>query len=537
MPIADYILEELLARRTPDVPAFKGMDPARIKQCIRERTGFDLITKTEPRAHQLEGLGLAIHLERVLIYFGMRLGKSALALYWATHLRRSGLWRGRGLIVAHAPIGLSVWQEQADTHSHLKIRCVQNSADEFIDALNSDCDLVVVPRTGLQAMFAYKKLSVKKKRNKLYPDMELLDLAAAEFSLYISDEIHMAGNPTSLWFNIEAAIVRRCRFRMGLTGTPIGRDPFAIWGQAFLVDSGRTLGENYYVFEQAYGTKKRNWFSPRKAPMLNKKTGKMVMTGYDWVFDKNKMSVLTEKIASISMAYDFTEVRQVGISPSVVRLTMSKAQQDLYDQCINKVIKMHEFRDPQEIKNTFIRLRQIASGYIPYTDKSGVATIVRIPGSVKLEWLDEMLSVLPDDMQAVVFHDYTETGAMICERIKAAGITHGWIHGRVDSGRANTHEMHKFQKGESRVLVANAAVGSMAIDLRCADYLLFFESPTSYKIRKQAEARPLSDDRGTRAVIMDDLVCAPVEDRILGFLREGKDAVAAIMRNPRMLVS
>jgi ERCC4-related helicase len=84
-----------------------------------------------------------------------------------------------------------------------------------------------------------------------------------------------------------------------------------------------------------------------------------------------------------------------------------------------------------------------------------------------------------------------------------------------------------YQQGKLRWLVANTTSGAMAIDLPMADYLLFYESPTSPIIRAQAEARPMS--RGGKVLLIDDMICSPSERRVLGFIREGKTALSSLL--------
>jgi SNF2 family DNA or RNA helicase len=85
----------------------------------------------------------------------------------------------------------------------------------------------------------------------------------------------------------------------------------------------------------------------------------------------------------------------------------------------------------------------------------------------------------------------------------------------------------RFQEGDLPVIISNAATGGTAINLSRADWLLFYESPPGVISRKQAESRPLA--RGERPLVMDDLVCASIEQRILDFNAEGKSFLDALV--------
>jgi hypothetical protein len=71
----------------------------------------------------------------------------------------------------------------------------------------------------------------------------------------------------------------------------------------------------------------------------------------------------------------------------------------------------------------------------------------------------------------------------------------------------------------------------MSINLSAANYLCFFESPVSVIARRQAEARPLA--RGDRPLVIDDLVCAPIEAKLLDFVREGQSLRDALIKDPK----
>ena len=303
----------------------------------------------------------------------------------------------------------------------------------------------------------------------------------------------------------------------------------AIWSQAFLLDEGRSLGANYYFFEQAFGVKKRNWFSPMKTTMRNEKTGKDEVVSFSWEFDKTKTAILHDKISRLAITYTRGEVAPSDIVPNVVKLKMLKLQQDAYDDMVAQVIKEHhEHGSPQAQLNNFIRLRQIASGFLPYVNDDKI-TNVEFPGSIKLAWLIELLSDL--NAKCVVFHEFLYSGGMICRALKSAKIKHGWIHGDV---KDKSKIISDFKSGKIQVIVATTATGGMSINLSEADYLIFYESPTSPIIRQQAEARPMAD-RGNRPILIEDLVCSSIEYRILSFIREGKHALRELRRDPTKL--
>jgi hypothetical protein len=505
MVVAAQAIDRFLSRLPVRIPAFKGMDRQRLELSIYNSTGQPFKPKTELQQHQLEGIAFALYQRRALLYFEPRMRKTSIALNWAEHLRKSKLWLNKGLVIAHSPDGLPVWEREAALRSDLRVKICHLDLDEFIDGLeDNETDLIVVPWSGLQEMFG--KRGINRYGNaKVYAQRDVVADAGSFLGLCIIDEIHLCMNHLSLRFNIAAAMTAECKFRLGLTGTPFGRNPFALWSQAFLVDRGETLGYNYYFFEQAFGTGRKNWFSGKQ----------------EYKFDKKKMPQLERKMSSLAMIYKRSEVEQQTVLSTVVELHMWGDQLDAYRDVVDKLVKLD--RHSVEIQNTFHRLRQVASGYLPFKDRTGVERIVHFRSNPKLEWLEEFAQHAPADVQVVIFHHYIHTGKLITDMLRRRGIAFGWLYGGSKDSRQIISD---FQDRRTHILVANATKGGMSIDMSTADYLIFYESPVSPIQRQQAQDRPMA--RGARSVTVDDLVCSGVERRILHYLAEGQDLLAAL---------
>jgi hypothetical protein len=181
----------------------------------------------------------------------------------------------------------------------------------------------------------------------------------------------------------------------------------------------------------------------------------------------------------------------------------------------------------QEIENTYIRMRQIASGFTTYRDAdTGETEIVEFMENSKLEWLEEFLPHI-DDLQFLIVTDFVPTGRMISRLMDKLKIKHGWLYGGT---KDKTAMKLAFQAGELQGLVLNWQTGGTSIDLSAADYMCVYESPSSSISRTQVEARAMA--RGDRPFVLDDMICAPVEDKILSYVAEGKSYVEALRASP-----
>ena len=521
MPVSREAIEQYFSRLIAPYPHVKDMEPDRLRDIIYQRTGKHLLTKTEPRPYQLEAITYAIAQQRALLFLDMRLGKTKIALDVAEHFHRCGDWKGPGLIVAHSPLALrDTWPIEIPLHSNLTFKCVQNDWNELLDAIESNCDLIVIPWTGLQSLFSVKRFAPRKKRWKLVPDEEKIQAVAPVFSFVIMDEIHKCKNFQSLRYQITEGLVAHCQFRLGLTGTPLARDPLALWAQAFLVDRGAALGKNYFFFRAAFGKEVMNW--ALKRPML--------------AFDSSKMKLLQQKLAPVAISYQKDEIHSDNVLEQVVRLNMLPAQQQAYDRYLADVLKRRIQAQKDGIRespeNTFLRMRQCASGFMPFVDDMGYQRLVDFP-CAKLEWLENLLEgFVENSVPTVIFHEFIHSGDRIEQLLKKSKVPFARLTG---SSEMQRQAVADFRNAEVDILLANTATGGTGIDLIRADYMLFYESPVSPIIRVQARARPLAVQRGRRPLVIEDLVSAPVEERILEYIAQGQDLRRAVMRNPDLL--
>jgi hypothetical protein len=82
-------------------------------------------------------------------------------------------------------------------------------------------------------------------------------------------------------------------------------------------------------------------------------------------------------------------------------------------------------------------------------------------------------------------------------------------------------------------LIANYAVGGMAVDMSAANVMTFFELPSSGITYAQASAR--ASARGDRPLVIDNVVCSPIEQKLLDYLTEGENMREVLLRDPRRL--
>jgi SNF2 family DNA or RNA helicase len=118
---------------------------------------------------------------------------------------------------------------------------------------------------------------------------------------------------------------------------------------------------------------------------------------------------------------------------------------------------------------------------------------------------------------------------MLTKTFKKEKIESRWLYGGTKDKVKTVSDFVK--KPDVRVLVANSASGATGLNLQVAHYVVFFESPVDPIIRDQAERRAWARGDSQDKVFFYDLVMAKsIENKVLSYVKEGKDLHAEIMR-------
>lgn len=461
-------------------------------------------------------IGAAV--KRFAFFLDTGIGKSLLSIALARYLKRAGVAK-RFLVLVPNNVNLYEWEDEIQKHSpNTKYTILHGSSVDKWKALREDDSLIYIATyPGIMHMVS-KETTTKKGATKFARDEKLCVELARRIDGFIFDESTELGGHSSLtWRCFRSFVKDPNKIVFALTGTPFGKDPKMLWSQMFLVDLGDTLGPTLGLFQAGFYNEVKNHFS-----------------GFpEYTFEKKKVPLLHEMLHNRSIAYEADESTLPTLVPIVKHARMSRDAIAHYDDVKAKfkaAVTSTGVRDINLIKNTFLRMRQISSGFIGYyDDEEGKRAALEFDDNPKLDLLLSIVGSIYQDNKVIIFNQFTFSGSMICRELDNNKIGHVRIFGGVKN---QSELLAKFKKDDScRVLVLNNDCGGFGLNLQVARYGIYYESPTSPIIRKQTRRRFERQWSEHSTVFQYDLVTTGTNDEDnLKALAEGRDLLESVLR-------
>lgn len=473
------------------------------------------------RKHQKACIILGIDFPQFFFMLDMGTGKTRITLELLRYWNKIGKLR-RAVITVPTDLVADSWERQIRrwtpdfpylilTESSSKKKWA--SYDDFPNGL------IVVTYPGLVRMLTKRAPHKKKEgRSKLKPKKTLVRDFADRVDALIMDESTKLANKKSLSSRIVRKLSQTANIRYALAGRAFGRNPTPLWAQFYLVDHGETLGANLGLFRGAFFTETKRKFGGPFAKI--------------YTFDESKEDTLAAMIGHRSIRYSEDECGDLpALIPIVRELSFPEDTETYYQRMVDQIIKARG--DLSEIKNVFMRMRQISSGFLGFkNEETGERAQVEFDHNPKLDDLIDRIENMPSDRKGVVFHEFTWSGRRICQELEDREIGHRWIWGGTkDTKRA----MDDFlEDPDVQIMVMNSAKGAYGTDgmQEVANYLFFYESPVSVIDREQAQARLKRDGQRHKVFMYDFIMQDSMDQRIRDYHAAGISLFKALVDDP-----
>ena len=479
---------------------------------------------TEPWTHQLVCQAIGMVHQQFEFLLDMGLGKSFIILNLLRyHMQNSGL--KSTLILMPSAVNVETWCKQIRRHRpELRYLSLLGTQEDRFRLLEEPADVYLMNYAGLMVYMAELEEKEKKGRkfNKMTPNRQLVQNFLGRFNGVVFDEGHRLGNHDSLVYRLCRRLSQGCPFRYGLTGTPFGRDPTRLWSQFNLIDHGETLGETLAVFRQAFFTSTVNFWG-----------------GVKWEFATKKEELLHRIIQHRSIRYEDYECQDLPelLPPERLSITMTEEQRIYYKRVLQRVKEVRG--DFRSLEGIFIRMRQITAGFLGFRNEADDRMQVQFKQNPKIDALRELMECVPVGSKMVIYHDFLSSGRLICEALDEMKIKYARISGLVKGAKRKIENYKQFlEDPKTLVLVANTVAAGTGVDelQMVSRFVIFYELPTSPTDYRQAVKRVHRPGQQNRVYIYILETVNSVDEKIWGFIQEGKDLFDAICKGNKTAI-
>ncbi len=526
--ISRFAVDKYLDRKLESYDWLKHENLTKIDSVIESLTPVPVF-HTEPRLHQKICFLIGIFNPEWLFFCDMGTGKTKIMLDIFSYKIQT-LEACAALVLVPNIISIDSWIKEADKHQpNLEIVPLLGTTKRRKDLIDNieykiknkkhmlknkkfhkQARICVINYQGLVYLCTKLVKNKKGKGSSREIDLKMVEYVSEHFDTFIADESQKCKNHRSLTYKICNLITNNCKHRYALTGTPFGRDPHDLWAQFYMIDKGETLGSTLGIFRSAFFTTKKNYWG-----------------GYIYSFKKTKYKTLYAFLKNRSIRYSSEECLDLPKKVfTKIYVAFPKDTEQYYRDVLKQMISAQG--NLLRMNDGFIKMRQLASGFMAGKDDSGKRVEIDLPENPKLDALMELLEGIPDNRKVIVFHEFIKTGETISAALKEKGIGHE----RLWSGTKDKAEsMNIFVKNPGcKIFVINHQTGAQVLNLQCAQYCVFYESPVSPIVRQQAEKRCHRDGQTANRVFYYDIIMKnSVDDRILSFIKEGKDLFRALI--------
>lgn len=473
--------------------------------------------------HQKVGFLLGLSYLNFYYIYDMGTGKTRLMLRLLQYLFRIGMIKKWAFVLVMTNEAVLGWEDEILSQvPDLPYQTLLGDYKAKLRQLESfDRGVVIMTYMGYAAMVSDFQRVLNQKTRKFVNKRVLLPEVAREMADHVGalvmDEATALGHVATLTFNAVEPIAMKAPIRFSLSGRPFGRDTTVVWPQFFLMDHGASLGKNVGIFRETFFEKKKSYWGGPNA--------------YEYKMKKRLQPEFARAIAHRSLEYSITECADL---PEVIqvpsRVQLSAEAQQWYDRITGQLIEARG--DFRVVENSFIRMRQITSGFMGYVDdETGERAEIEFKDNPKIEFVLSKLEEMPEGRKALIWHEYGWTGNKICEALEKRKIPYGSLRGGTKDWEETKDRLNKDKK--FRALVISHRKGAFSLNLQAANYDFIVESPVSPIGREQLERRTWRQGQKERVWRFDVVAQGTVDERIRLFHKEGDRFMDALVRNPQ----
>lgn len=463
--------------------------------------------KRRPRPYQLGALKKALDLDKLAIWFDPGLGKTKVAIdFTAIKIAKQELSK---ILIVCPLSAIGVWEDEFPN----------DCPDEFLPTVfpvvgDMKDRLKIIDRVRVLSHTIGPARVMVINFDSLRNEEIMTKLKSWAPELLIIDEMHFCKNHQSQRSKRVYEIRKVSKFCLGLTGTPIPKNPLDLFGQYKIISDE--------VFGSDRGAYKR--FKDHYANMNYKFPSKVD----SW---KN-LDELARKIHTF--AYRAKDSECIGLPELIIQdipVYFGEKSKKIYNQMATEMIAEI---DATEVVTApmaavkVLKLQQITSGFVmrtdEYMDENNVPHKNRVTLPVGTEKLDVFMDLVDryvDDHKLIVGCRFIWEINQISERLTKHNIKHSIIRGGV-SGDERSDIRRDFQSTDDTRVIIFQVSAATAMTLTAADIGILYSSTQKWDDYWQWLKRIHRDGQDKSVYILRLVVKGSIDNAIMQSINEKK---------------
>jgi len=376
--------------------------------------------------------------------------------------------------------------------------------------------------SGVESVEIYKPTSSRQSASGGKTDQVVYNLEVEENHNYFVNGVlvsncHRLKSWEALQTQISYALSRHTSKRIMLSGTPVAKSIQDFWSELMILNDGKTLGDDQFVFLHTY---------MKRVEIVAK--GRSFA---EWYPKKGATQEIIEKVAQVAIRYDVSECADLPDLIEQKRVIPASEEQKKMSNAILKGLKVELEKGELDMKNVInkaSKLAQISGGFF-FDDNHEPVYLKSNPKA------DELVEMLTTEIQGkcIVYHNFVSTGRAIEERLRKAQIKFCSCRGEIKN---KAKQIDDFQKDDRyRVMVAHPKSGGEGLNLQMANVIIFFEQIYSGSIlRPQCIGRIWRSGQKETCVVVDFLLEGAkgevsIDEKIFDSAKTKKDLAQEIL--------
>jgi SNF2 family DNA or RNA helicase len=241
-----------------------ALEDYNILKAMSKNQLYDMVPKgfefqKEPWIHQLASFIACIANDQFFLALDLGTGKTKVSI---DTFRYFQMMYGRmNILVLCLNAAVENWVQEIGMHADGDFTAIdvkkQNKKEKTELILGQDYNIKVISFEAFRSIFVKRVPGEKEgKRVEILDDQIVNRILAAGYNGIIIDESHKVKNHKALIFQLCDIISKDIRFRYNLTGTPFHK-LMDMWTQYYILDRGKTFGDNFFLFRQKYFENKK----------------------------------------------------------------------------------------------------------------------------------------------------------------------------------------------------------------------------------------------------------------------------------------